>query len=94
MFRAFADRARSDRHALAACISTSRQELTEAEVGQIAQPTLIGVGTTDDIAGSPDALAALMPNARVFAIEGRDHMLSVGDRTFKAEVLRFLGEAA
>ena len=48
----------------------------------------------DDIAGSPDALAALMPNARVFAIEGRDHMLSVGDRTFKAEVLRFLGAAA
>ena len=94
MFRAFADRTRSDRHALAACISTSRQELTEAEVGRIAQPTLIGVGTTDDIAGSPDALAALMPNARVFAIEGRDHMLSVGDRTFKAEVLRFLGEAA
>ncbi|MEF2550241.1 alpha/beta hydrolase [Aurantimonas sp. A2-1-M11] len=92
MFRAFADRTQSDRHALAACISTSRQELSEAEVGRISQPTLIGVGTSDDIAGSADRLAALMPNARVFAIEGRDHMLSVGDRTFKAEVVRFLGE--
>lgn len=94
MFRAFADRTESDREALAACISTSRQELTEEEVGQIAQPALIGVGTKDEIAGSPDRLAALMPNARVLAIEGRDHMLSVGDRRFKAEVLRFLNEEA
>lgn len=94
MFRAFADRTNSDREALAACISTSRKELTEAEVGRIAQPVLIGVGTTDDIAGSPHRLAALMPNARVLAIEGRDHMQSVGDRRFKAEVLRFLSDDA
>lgn len=94
MFRAFADRTNSDREALAACISTSRKELTEAEVGRITQPVLIGVGTTDDIAGSPHQLAALMPNARVLAIEDRDHMQSVGDRRFKAEVLRFLSEDA
>jgi len=94
MFRAFADRTNSDKEALAACISTSRKELTEAEVGQITQPVLIGVGTTDDIAGSPHRLAALMPNARVLAIEDRDHMQSVGDRRFKAEVLRFLSEDA
>jgi pimeloyl-ACP methyl ester carboxylesterase len=91
MFRAFADRTGSDRRALAACIATSRRELTEAEVGRIARPTLIGVGTKDDIAGSAAALAAMLPNATTFAIEGRDHMLAVGDRTFKAEVLRFLG---
>lgn len=91
MFRAFADRTRSDREALAACIATSRSELTPEEVGAIRQPVLIGVGTRDDIAGSPDALAALMPAAQVFHIEGRDHMLAVGDRTFKAEVRRFLG---
>ncbi|HEY9058271.1 MAG TPA: alpha/beta hydrolase [Aurantimonas sp.] len=94
MFRAFADRTKSDREALAACISMSRKELTEAEVGRIDQPVLIGVGTTDEIAGSPHRLAALMPNSRVLAIEDRDHMQSVGDRRFKAEVLRFLGEGA
>ena len=94
MFRAFADRTRSDREALAACISTSREELTETEVGRIEQPTLIGVGTVDEIAGDPNALAALMPDAAVFAIAKRDHMLAVGDRAFKARVIEFLGETA
>jgi pimeloyl-ACP methyl ester carboxylesterase len=89
-FRTFADQTRSDRRALAACIATSRELLSEADVARIAQPTLIGVGTKDDIGGSAEALAALMPNAAAFAIEGRDHMLAVGDRTFKKRALEFL----
>lgn len=91
MFRAFADRTRSDRHALAACITHSRRELSRDEVGRIRQPALIGVGTRDEIAGSPEELAALMPAGEAFAIEKRDHMLAVGDRTFKAAVIDFLG---
>jgi hypothetical protein len=55
-------------------------------------PTLIGVGTSDDIAGSAEELAALMPHAAAFPIPGRDHMLAVGDRRFKAKVLDFLAE--
>lgn len=90
MFRAFAERTKSDRLALAACIRGSRTEVSEADVGRIAQPALVGVGTKDDIAGSAERLAALLPRGRAFPIEGRDHMLAVGDRTFKAEVLRFL----
>ncbi|MCV0396803.1 MAG: alpha/beta fold hydrolase [Rhizobiaceae bacterium] len=90
MFRAFADQTKSDREALAACIRTSRTLLSEAEVARIGQPTLVGVGTKDDIAGSASALARLMPDAEAFDIEGRDHMLSVGDRTFKAKVQEFL----
>jgi pimeloyl-ACP methyl ester carboxylesterase len=89
-FRAFADQTRSDRAALAACISTSRTLLSEAEMAGIRQPTLIAVGTKDDIAGSPEALARLMPNAEPFAIEGRDHMLAVGDKSFKQRVVEFL----
>ncbi len=58
----------------------------------IDQPTLVAAGTRDDISGSPEKLAAMMPHAQSFAIEGRDHMLSVGDRTFKARVLQFLEE--
>lgn len=92
MFRAFADRTKSDRAALAACISTAREELTPADVGRIRQPTLIGVGTRDDLAGSAAELAALMPDARAFDIAGRDHMLAVGDRTFKQAVVSFLSE--
>ena len=91
-FRAFADQTRSDRRALAACIMTSRTLLTEAEMARIAQPTLVAVGTKDDVGGSPDGLARLMPNAESFSIEGRDHMLAVGDRTFKQRVIEFLRE--
>lgn len=94
MFRSFADKTRSDRQALAACIATSRELISEADIARITQPTLIAVGTKDDIGGSPSALAALMPNAESFDIVGRDHMLSVGDPTFKRRALDFLGKHA
>lgn len=92
MFRTFADQTRSDRQALAACIATSRELLSDDDIAKIAAPTLVGVGTRDDIAGSAARLAELMPDAQAFDIEGRDHMLAVGDRTFKAKVLQFLGD--
>jgi len=92
MFRAFADQTKSDRRALAACIRGSRQSLPPADAAQIAVPTLIAVGTRDDIAGSPHDLAALIPGSRVLDIPGRDHMLSVGDRVYKEAVLKFLAE--
>ena len=90
LFRAFAEQTRSDLRALAACMRGSRQTLTAAEVGRIAVPLLIAVGSNDAIAGSPDDLAALIPGARALRIPGRDHMLAVGDRVFKAGVLEFL----
>lgn len=92
MFRKFADQTKSDRIALAACIATSRELLTAEDAATIAQPTLVAVGTVDDIAGSPEGLADLLPNGTAFAIERRDHMLAVGDRTFKARALAFLEE--
>jgi pimeloyl-ACP methyl ester carboxylesterase len=92
MLRAFADQNKCDRPALAACIRGSRQSLSPAEAARIATPTLIAVGTRDEIAGSPHELAALVPGARAIDIPNRDHMLSVGDRVFKEAVLRFLAE--
>jgi hypothetical protein len=53
---------------------------------------MVAVGTNDEVAGSPEALAALIPRARALPIVGRDHMLAVGDKTFKAGVLDFLGQ--
>ncbi|MCJ8143036.1 alpha/beta hydrolase [Ancylobacter sp. A5.8] len=91
-FRAFAEQTGSDRKALAACIYGSRRTLTREEVADIAVPTLIGVGTKDPIAGAAAPLAALIPGARAFDIEGRDHMLAVGDKSFKEAVLAFLDE--
>jgi pimeloyl-ACP methyl ester carboxylesterase len=93
-FRMFAEQTGSDRVALAACIRSSRVKLTPDQVAQIEAPTLIAVGTKDDIAGSPQQLAALMPHARVVDIPGRDHMLAVGDRVFKQAVLEFLSSRA
>ncbi|WP_309084509.1 alpha/beta hydrolase [Chelativorans sp.] len=90
MFRAFADQTKSDHRALAACIATSRTLLTPADIARIEQPTLVAVGTRDDIGGAPEPLAALLPRGEAFAIDRRDHMLSVGDKTFKARVLEFL----
>ncbi len=89
-FRAFADQTKSDRRALAACIATSRQMLSERDMARIRQPALIAVGTKDDIAGDPGELADLMPNAESFWIKDRDHMQAVGDKTFKQRVLEFL----
>lgn len=90
MFRAFADKTGSDREALAACIATSRETLQPEQVAAITQPTLVAVGTRDDLAGSPHELAALMPNALALDIPNRDHMLATGDRLFMGGVAEFL----
>ena len=90
MFRAFAEQTHSDLHALAACMRGSRQTLSPSEVGRIAVPVLVAVGSKDPVAGSPEQLAALIPGARALIIPGRDHMLAVGDRAFKTGVLEFL----
>lgn len=92
LFRAFAEQTKSDLAALAACLRGSRQTLSRAEVGRIAVPVLVAVGSEDPIAGSPQELAALIPSARAIVIPGRDHMLAVGDRTFKSAVLDFLAQ--
>ena len=92
VFRLFAEQTKSDLKALAACIRGSRQVLSRDEVGRIAVPILVSVGTKDPIAGSPHDLAALMPNARALDIPGRDHNLAVGDKTHKHGVLAFLAE--
>ena len=91
MFRAFAEQTKSDLRALAACIRGSRQVLSREEAAQIRVPMLIAVGTKDPVAGSPHALAELIPGAHAVDIPDRDHMLAVGDRAFKEAVLDFLG---
>lgn len=91
-FRIFAEQTGSDLKALAACIRGSRQVLSRAEVASIQAPTLVAVGTNDPIAGSPQELAALMPNARALDIPGRDHNLAVGDKVHKQGALAFLAE--
>ncbi len=90
MFRAFADQTKSDLKALAACIRGSRQTVSEKGMATIAAPTLVAVGTRDEVAGDPHKLAAMMPTAEALDIPGRDHNLAVGDKVYKGGVLAFL----
>lgn len=90
MFRAFADQTRSDRPALAACLRGSRQWLTPEQAASITPPTLIAVGTKDDVGGSAHKLHEIMTHAEVLDIPDRDHMRAVGDRVYKEGVLAFL----
>jgi pimeloyl-ACP methyl ester carboxylesterase len=92
MFRSFAEQTKSDLRALAACIRGSRQTLTREEVGRIRVPTLVAVGTKDEVAGSARDLAALIPGARALDVPERDHMLTVGDKAFRAGVTEFLAQ--
>jgi pimeloyl-ACP methyl ester carboxylesterase len=89
-FRAFADQTRSDRRALAACLRGSRRLMTREDVAAITVPTLIAVGTADEIAGSAQALQEVIPGSEVLDIPNRDHMRAVGDKVYKAGVLDFL----
>ena len=89
-FRAFADQTRSDRLALAACMRGSRGLISREQVGRIAVPVLVAVGTADEVAGSGPALGALIPGAEVLDIPNRDHMRAVGDKVYKAGVIDFL----
>ena len=90
-YRTFADKTRSDRRALAASILEQRQVVPAVELRLIRAPTLVAVGTRDEVAGSGAELAALIPGAVAVDIPGRDHMLATGDKAYKAAVLDFLG---
>jgi len=89
-FRRFAEHTKSDLKALAACMGSSREKITEDDVRKIACPTLVAVGSNDVTGGDPEELAALIPNGESLVIEGRDHMRATGDKQFKDGVLAFL----
>jgi pimeloyl-ACP methyl ester carboxylesterase len=91
-FRSFAEQTKSDLKALAACIRGSRQTLSRAECAGLTMPVMVAVGSKDDVAGSAQELAALLPRGQALDIPGRDHMLAVGDRVFKQAVLDFLAQ--
>lgn len=90
MFRAFAEQTGGDLRALAACMRSSRVKITAERLSGLRLPVLVAVGSKDDIAGSPEELAALIPDAEALDIPNRDHNRAVGDRVYKAGVTTFL----
>ncbi|MEP0940976.1 MAG: alpha/beta hydrolase [Rhizobiaceae bacterium] len=89
-FRKFADATRSDRMALAACIRPAREKITREMVSAINVPTLVAVGSTDDVGGSAEELAQMMPQGEAFVIDGLDHMKATGAESYKQAALEFL----
>jgi len=87
-FRALADSVRADRLALAACASAESQEVV-GTVGAIGVPALVVAGADDVLAGSPDALAALIPDASALTVPG-DHFTSNSQPSLHAAVIEFL----
>lgn len=90
IFRGFAESTRSDLPALAAVARGAQAPLSPADLARINMPTLICVGTRDEIAGDPHPLASMFHNAEIVDIPGRDHNRAVGDRAYKQAVLDFL----
>jgi pimeloyl-ACP methyl ester carboxylesterase len=90
LFRRFADATGGDRRALSACMRAQRAMVDASRLGRITAPALIAVGTEDDVAGDPHALARIIPGAEVLEIPRRDHNRAVGDKVYKAGVLSFL----
>ncbi len=91
-FRKFAEQTKSDLKALAALSYSHQRIVPREDAARIRVPVLVVVGTKDDIAGSGEELAELIPGAKFVSLLDRDHMRTVGDARFKQAVIDFLRE--
>lgn len=91
-FRKFAEQTKSDLKALAALSYSHQRIVPREDAARIRVPVLVVVGTKDDIAGSGEELAELIPGAKFVSLADRDHMRTVGDLNFKKAVIEFLKE--
>lgn len=91
-FRKFAEQTKSDLNALAALSRSHQRTVPREDAARIRVPVLIVVGTKDDVAGSGEELAELIPASKFVSLSDRDHMRTVGDAKFKQAVIDFLRE--
>jgi pimeloyl-ACP methyl ester carboxylesterase len=91
-FRKFAEQTKSDLKALAALSYSHQRIVPREDAARIRVPVLVVVGTKDDIAGSGEELAELIPGSKFVPLQDRDHMRTVGDTRFKQAVIDFLRE--
>lgn len=92
-FRLFAEGQGQDLKALAACsrgLAASGVGWAREALSQIKNETLVIAGSADELAGSPEALAACFPNAKGKRIPGCGHMDCLTQPMFKAAVMDFL----
>ncbi len=89
-FRQFAENQGEDRLALAACSEGLAASMVQVPFEAIRSPTLIVAGNRDEIAGSPDELADVIPGAKAVTLPGCDHFNAIPHALFKAAVFDFL----
>jgi pimeloyl-ACP methyl ester carboxylesterase len=89
-FRSFCERVGNDLTALAACIRRPRRSLDTGELGRLPQQVLLVCGAEDDLAGSPQSLAAEFAQGRAIIVPRRNHHSTVGDRAYKDAAVEFL----
>ena len=92
-FRLFAEGQGQDLNALAACtrgLNASGAGWSRETLASIKNETLVVAGSSDDLAGSPEALAQCFPNAKGTRIPGCGHMDCLTQPMFKAAVMDFL----
>lgn len=89
-FRAFADEQGEDRLALAALTRASEEPLTPEMLKGLNVPVLVVAGARDELAGDPNALAALFPDGRAVVVPGCDHFSAIPHALYKATVFDFL----
>jgi pimeloyl-ACP methyl ester carboxylesterase len=89
-FRRFAEAAKGDLTALAACMRRPRRIFTRDELHRLTQEFLIVCGEADDVSGSAQGLAIYFAHAEAVSVPGRDHHRTVGDTRYKQAVTEFL----
>ncbi|MBX3506392.1 MAG: alpha/beta hydrolase [Parvibaculum sp.] len=89
-FRLYAENLGQDLKSIAACARAPREGSAADLLPLIRNRTLVIAGARDDLAGDPNALAALMANAKAEIIPGTDHMFALPNPMFKGAVMDFL----
>lgn len=89
-FRRFAEAAKNDLSALAACMRRARVVFSSADLARLTQPVLVVCGEKDDVSGPAEELARHFPHGRALTVPGRNHHMTVGDKMYKEAVLAFL----
>lgn len=90
MFRGLARRAGNDIAAVSAFARRRSETLTAADLAAVNCEVLVVTGDRDP-AGSPEKLAAMLPNATGRTIEGADHFSLQANMRAMDAVFRFLG---
>lgn len=92
-FREFAEECGSDLRALAACLRSTRETITQDMLQSITMPAFVVCGSEDVFSGSPEKLAEILPRARALEIPDATHQEALRRPIYKQAVLGFLRDS-